>query len=323
MANGKWDDSFYLRTYELAKLGLTDQEIATSLGVSAYCFTKWKQFRPALRDAVQKGRRSRPGPNEESLEQYVYNRLPHHLKELWERINACHKLNNGVLRAEAMLEEAGLRARQHLFLYALTRSGFNPSEACKRLNVRKSTLDSWVRLDPDFADLLREMHWHKGNFFESALIRKVAEGDPACIVFANRTFNRDRGYSEKVSVEGKHLHAHVTPDPTAPDRTVPVSALNLSLDVRRAIVEAYRRNNLLDLGELEDTPRERSIRTCDAPGDGGTPVEGLHPSLPPGRPVAEPPVQDPLPAEEGTEPVDRPGGGHPPGTPGTQPPAPG
>lgn len=195
MAAKKWHDGMYVDAFLLAKSGSSDAQIGEALGISRTVFDDWKVKKSALADALRRGRVAK----DESFREFVYGRLPPPLKELWDRINLCESSPSGIERIEALLERAGLYARQHLFLYALIDSGFNASEACRKLNVSKGVLEGW-KTDPRFGELMNEVHWHKGNFFENALVGKVSEGDAACIMFANKTFNRDRGYGEKVDV---------------------------------------------------------------------------------------------------------------------------
>ena len=135
---------------------------------------------------------------------------------------------------ERLLDNAGKRARQHLFLYALTASNFNASEACRKVNISRKTFENWVTTEPEFGQLIDEMHWHKKNFFESALVGLIRSGDSSATIFANRTLNRDRGYNEKFELEVKgqvnHAHAHI----------VQIDDLNLPIKVRRLILEAMR-----------------------------------------------------------------------------------
>ena len=250
--SNKWDDTVYVKAYELAAAGESDAAIARACGVSGLTFAAWKKRRPALRDALERARA--PGaPAQQTFRDYVYGALPQHLKELWDRLNACE--GHGAARVEHLLSPHGKAARQHLFLYALVHCDFDPSEACRRVNVSARTLEGWRRHDPEFAELCDEIHWHKGNFFEAALVARVREGDPACTIFANKTFNRARGYQDRVKVEqsGKveheHTHAHAL---------VPLDRLDLPLDVLRMIVE--RCDNL---GQEQPPPALPPPRTVE------------------------------------------------------------
>ena len=230
----RWNDGFYVKSYELARTGLPDPKIAQSLGVTPATFSKWKSENSFLQEALIKGRKESRGSTKkgESLASYIYNKLPKHLQETWERINSCVNHPNGVEKVEYLLSLAGKQARQHLFVYALVHANFNASEACKSVNITKRTLDAWTMEDPNFSQLVDEIHFHKQNFYESALIEKVKEGDSACVIFANRTLNKDRGYSESLKIQGEVEHTHTHLDVTVEDilPELPIEVCELILD---------------------------------------------------------------------------------------------
>ncbi len=231
-----WKDENYIRAYELARSGLSDAKISSALGVSALTFGNWKRAKSALKDALERARLAKDG-KQQTFAEFVYRQLPQNLQELWDQISRCSTVKNGIQRIEALLDNAGKQARQHLFLYALVNSSFSPSEACRQVNISRSTLESWVTQEPEFSMLMDEIHWHKQNFFEASLVDRVKEGDPSCTIFANKTYNRDRGYGEKLDVDLKgninhtHTHLHVV---------VKVDDLQLPIETRKLILQAVR-----------------------------------------------------------------------------------
>lgn len=237
----RWDDRFYVEAYALAQQGLPDNAIAAAIGVSATAFWKWAKSKPALAEALKRARTSTGPKGSGQFSAYVYKNLPPHLQQLWDRINLCDRTTSGYERMEHLFKEAGLRARQHLFLHAMIVTHFNWSEACRKVGISKATVDLWVRTDPDFPALVDEIHWHKKNFFESHLIERVAEGDVPSTIFANRTMNRDRGYGDtkqiEVTGEVRHTHSHlqVVIDP---------EKLGLSEEMTLALLEKLREHGL-------------------------------------------------------------------------------
>lgn len=231
----KFKPTMYVTAYELARSGLSDEQIGRSLGVTGGTLRVWCARRPAFADAISRGRRALTPDESFTFHQYIYDHLSPNLRELWDEINACETLENGIERAEALLAHAGVRARQHLFIYALTQSAFNASQSLRKLCIPRKTFESWCANDPDFAELLDEIHWHKKNFFEQAFIGRVAAGDTHAIIHAVKTKCRDRGYSEKVEVvhSGTVEHRH----------TVSLAELDLDIDTRRAVLDALRRRN--------------------------------------------------------------------------------
>lgn len=235
--NSPWSDEHYITVYELAKAGLSQMKMAAAIGVTVRTFSLWCKRYPIFQMAIDRGQaavRSEDG-TDTTFREYVYQHLDPHLQKVWDRINACAEAGSGASRIEEIFDREGIRVRQHLFIYALTASNFNASYACRKVGIARPTLEHWISADPDFAALFDEVHWHKGNFFEDSLIRLVDKGDPSAVIFANRTFNRDRGYGAEVSVNVSgtvnHQHAHVLID---------IDDLDLPLSVRRQILAAYR-----------------------------------------------------------------------------------
>lgn len=226
----KWDERFILKAYLYKKSGMEDKGIYTLLGISQPIFNIWLRTKPAFKEAYDEGARNRQ--EEGNFRNYVYKRLPPDLRDTWDRINLCENSPSGVARVEAILSESGTVARQHLFMYALVDANFNPSEACRKVCVSKHVLDSWVSNDPDFARLLDEIHWHKGNYFESALVDAVGSGDIPSIIFSNKTFNRDRGYGESVKVE---VNKTVTVNATIKNE-ITLNLSTLSIEKRKQIL---------------------------------------------------------------------------------------
>ena len=230
----KWDDRHLVTVYQLAREGLPETQIAKALGVKPDTFRSWKMKRSALRDACRRGRKHN-GTNgtNDTFRDYVYQKLPEHLKKLWHKINDCEIEEYGPQRLNALFAEGGKRARQHLFIYAYVASNFNTSVSMGKVGVSRSLFHKWCEQDADFAELIDELHWHKKNFFEAALIGRVAAGDTSAIIHVNRTINADRGYSEKVRVEVTGAVEHTM-------TALSLDDLDLPLATRKAILAAMR-----------------------------------------------------------------------------------
>lgn len=233
-----------LTIYEGARDGLSDTQIAALCGITQQAFGNWKKRRPPVRDALARGRAFAAAHSVPAFLDFVYQRLPEELKPLWEEINAMDLEDAPPARLEAFFSRNGVRARQHLFLYALVSNCFNVSEAMRKIGLNRKALDHWRKFDPGFAELMDEIHWHKQNFFESALLQRVEAGDTQAIIFANRTQNRDRGYNDKLDInlqgEVKHAHAHFS-----------VDELNLPIETRRQLLTAIREKS----ADGESTPQ--------------------------------------------------------------------
>ncbi len=227
----QFEDTLYVTIYELARDGLSNNQIGKTIGVSRPTFDKWAK-RPAVADALTRGRRGRDPGDEFAFHDYIYDRLEPKLQDLWDKIKECETLPNGVERIEALLESHGMRARQHMFLYALTQSAFNVSKSLRTLNITKRTFEHWCNNDPGFSELMDEIHFHKKNFFENAFIRQVKQGQIMAVLHAVKTQCRDRGYGDQIAVEhtGTITHKHA----------VVITDLNLPIAIRQAVLQALR-----------------------------------------------------------------------------------
>lgn len=232
----KWTEDYYVTAYELAKSGLSDKGIAEVLGVSRVAFRLWKKEKPAFQKALDRGRRKQDGVRTaNTFKDYVYDKLSDEAKALWDQLYSMEQENVGVAQIEALLADKGKDMRQQLVLHAITFSNFNLSRALSRVNVPKRTFDKWCAYDPDFANLIEELQWHKKNFFEGALCDLVSDGNSQAVLFANRSLNRDRGYSDKQEIEisGNIDHNHSV-------TVLDLSKIDLPLDVRKQLLKATR-----------------------------------------------------------------------------------
>lgn len=228
-----WNDALAFEIYELVKSGLTASKVAGAIGVSLITFRKWQKRKPLLKIAVKKGRKiyksnTKDGPN---IRDYIFERLPLHLRKIWKEINKLDKVTSGTERINALLEKRGKRVRQHLFCYAWVHGNFSISQALRKVCISRSAFDKWRTDEPEFAEMLEEIEWHKKNFFEDALCTLVKGGDTSATIFVNKTYNRKRGYGDKtdvnINVSGEVKHT-----------IIPIDSLQLSLAARKEILQS-------------------------------------------------------------------------------------
>lgn len=230
----KWRDEFYVEGYRLAKEGLSDEQIRQRLGVSITTFEKWKNVRPAFRQALLQAR-SKDRSHVETFSQFIHGRLPAAAKRLWEEMEQAERIfeEGGDDRRDAvidMIATQGKRLRQQLFVHALVCSNFQVSFACRRTGISVPEVKGWASKDAGFAELLAGVQQCKKDFFEGALIDLVAKRDSAAVIFVNKTVNKDRGYGEsKDDVTRKVQHEH---------RLV---LDELPLEAQKALLEAMKR----------------------------------------------------------------------------------
>ena len=240
MPKSRWNDKHIITAYELAKSGLNLTKTAKAMGLATATFRTWMDKKPIFRYAFRKGRRVYKGKNKKgfTFQDYVYKRLSKKLRKLWKEIKKVDDTNSGVEKIEALLEKGGVRARQNLFIHAWTVSNFSISNALRKVNISRFTFNAWKSKDPDFAKLVAEIEWHKKNFFEDHLSMLIAGGDPSATIFANKTYNRDRGYNEKIEVD-MHMAGNIN------HSVISVGDLGLSLKVRKEILKGFRKQQVL------------------------------------------------------------------------------
>jgi hypothetical protein len=207
---GKWHPKYYVEAYRLAASGLMDKTIAGHMGVNLRTFNHWKQRHPTFEWALAQGRNPKKIKGTQDVMEFVYDRLPSEYKEVYNKICKVDKGKHGYQRVREILTNKGKRVKQHIFLYAIVRSNFNKSEAMKTCCVSKYELKRWMD-DPKFVGFMDQIKDGIKDFYESALVERVKEGDTQATIFANRTLNRDRGYGDTVQVEhtGKIEHSHL------------------------------------------------------------------------------------------------------------------
>jgi hypothetical protein len=230
----RWKDSYYVKSYMLAKEGMKDGKIAAALGVSRVTFLKWKKERKTLRWSLRQARKKLVGGRLASFTDFVAGRLPEHLVPLWKTINAYDKLDNGERRVEALLSGHGEDVRKQIFIHAFVASNFKKSEACRLANVSWKTLRNWMK-DEEFVQLCDQLFEMKKDFVDGQLMGLVASGDTAATIFAAKTLLRDRGYDTKTVVEhtGRVRHSHLNFE-------------SLPLELRKQILEWAEANGFDD-----------------------------------------------------------------------------
>jgi hypothetical protein len=243
----KYNSTVPIRVYQLRSQGCTQHRICKVLGINTKTWITWKE-KPEVAAALEMARKpmaKHRAPQEfATFRDYVYDKLPEELKDLWDEIDACQDAKDCTARVNALLSGTGKRVRQHLFMHALVQKNFNSTEAMSMLGLHPNLIDRWKATDPKFKRLIEQIHHYKKDFFESALIKLVKGGDTAATIFANKTYNADRGYSDKLRVEHKikgkvKVQVEMT--------VVPVESLQLTKEQKRAALEKIREERKLAL----------------------------------------------------------------------------
>jgi hypothetical protein len=252
MKRWKWKDQFYVRAFELAKSGMSNTEIAKVIGCNAETFSRMVKEKEALREALDRGRNSEGGYA--AFRNFVYGRLSKSARRFWDELDELDKMelkektdrSSGRLRKKKFLEilQSPAKVQQQLFIHALVCCNFVLSEAAKKTGISPQLVRMWVTNSPGFKELLQGIQEVKGDFFESCLVNLCRSGDTTAIIFANRTFNRGRGYNDKVEMEINRKT----------EVTHRVKVDDLPVDARRAILDRMR-----EVPQLEDRRKEEEV----------------------------------------------------------------
>jgi transposase-like protein len=248
----RWKSINSVLAYRLARAGLEDGLIARELGVSRQTFWKWRKQYPDFDKALTLAESDRRGM---VLADFVWAQLSPELQELWDAIGAFTERAAPASVVEEILANQGRAVRQQLFLHALAVRNFDVAAAMRALNVSRRDLRDWEG-DADFGELLAEVDWQRGNFYEDALAVLVKDRNPSAVIFANKTYNRQRGYAPgvdvNVSVSGKveHRHKHHLGEVLDLDDLTPY----LSEGAQRELFQALRRRE-----EERNSPGKRDF----------------------------------------------------------------
>src|SRR5262245_12616827 len=115
----RWKDEMYVTAYQLAREGHKDSEIAQTLGFGPEGFKTLLKRRPAVRDAIERGRDRATRSGGETFMDYAYRRLPVPLKAVWDRIAAADRQKNPEKLLDEITRDQGTRTMQWLWLHAL------------------------------------------------------------------------------------------------------------------------------------------------------------------------------------------------------------
>jgi hypothetical protein len=244
----KWNEDFIIDTYNLAKSGMTENQIAGAIGISVHTLRVWEKKKKRFKSALERGRNEHIKKNGKTftLQDYIFGRLSYKNRKLWKKL--C-KIDKNKAKAkdvqeqiEILLEKRGMYARQSMFMYAWMSFNFSISMAMRKVNISRPTFEKWKK-DPEFHELFKEMVFHKKDFFESHLIKLVAGGNVPATIFANKTFNRDIGYNEKLDVD-MNLTGELD------QNVISIDTLNLTLEERIALRNSIKEKRIKDAKQI-------------------------------------------------------------------------
>jgi hypothetical protein len=100
-------------------------------------------------------------------------------------------------------------------LEALKKSLGIVAHACESVGIARKTHYEWLDSDPAYRAAVDDIGELQVDFVESALMKRIKEGDTTGIIFYMKTKGRKRGYSERIinEVQIKQLPDWAKEDP--------------------------------------------------------------------------------------------------------------
>ena len=219
--------AFLIKFYEAAQREKSIEGLARAVDTTFETMRRWLKRFPELAEAKKIAEKKREAT---TFKDYVFKHLSPEAREIWGELEFWKSSDKHAEKALELLDGKPKKLLQELFIHALIANGFNPSEACHAVNITYSQFEYWRANDLEFLQMVEEIEWHKKNFYEQALHDLVGERNVAAVMFANRTKNADRGYSEKLNVE----HSGSVSVGFSIDQ------LHLPLEVRKQVLAAIR-----------------------------------------------------------------------------------
>lgn len=109
--------------------------------------------------------------------------------------------NKGIFLSQNEVQADTIRHKKTLLVDAMIKNLGNVSEACKSLNIHRSTFYDYYNNDLEFKNNIDDIKNIALDFVESKLIGKIKEGDIVAILFYLKTQGKKRGYVERVENE--------------------------------------------------------------------------------------------------------------------------
>lgn len=243
----KYNEDVIWKCYKFARHGHSDSKIATNIGVDKQTLFNWIKKYKVLNRAIQAGRKDHGPQSDESLESFVYKKLPPDAQDYFDI------LQDEVTNWNEELGEMTTEVKQMLYFNLWYENDFNESEALRKLGLSVKVVHEWRRDNPWFASIYNNMLVVRKDFVEQATMRLIKQGDPIVTMRVNAALNKDRGYGDKLEIEGNMQHT-VT-------HGIDVTGLDLPADVMERILEAVRikEAEAIDVNTDEETQPARQL----------------------------------------------------------------
>lgn len=226
-----WKPRFVVDIYRLRRQGHSDRSIASALSTSAPNFINWKKSKASVRYALRQAEKDKKELDSMSIQDYIGNRLSSNVKDVFKQITGWNQERYGYTKVVKMLKTKPKQFQQELFVYTLIVNNLNVSRALKKLGIDRRVFKGWLENDIKFVEMMSEVKEMIGDFYQEGLLNLVAKGDSSATQFANKTFNRERGYGE---VTEKRITS------TLEVKSLPLEQLNLPVDILRTVLNAVK-----------------------------------------------------------------------------------
>ena len=94
-----------------------------------------------------------------------------------------------------------LKKKQKLMIEALKSQLGVITAAINQVGIARQTHYNWINECPEYKQAVDEAELILKDFGENSLFKLMKEGNPAAVIFFNKTKNKDRGYVEKQEIE--------------------------------------------------------------------------------------------------------------------------
>lgn len=93
--------------------------------------------------------------------------------------------------------------KKQSYIDAWVKTFGNVTQTCQIIGISRQTHYEWIETDPEFKAAIESAQplEIKLDFIENKLVKKIEEGDTACLIFVAKTLGKKRGYVERTEID--------------------------------------------------------------------------------------------------------------------------